>query len=420
MGMFYTLGIRNFRLLWIGSLFSNFAMWVQSTTLNVVVYDMTGSGTLLGTVNGIRSFPTMILAPLSGVVADRFDRKALMLYAQLALLMMTFVMGLLLAFGIAEVWHVMAFAVLSGVPSAINQPVRAAITPMTVPRAALPNAAALNSGAFTFTRIIGPGAAGIIILAVGSASNFFIQAGAYGLVMVTIYMMVLPRGGQAKRGASVLFDLKEGFKYCYKNKAIRVLVLMGLFNPIFVLPFQTLLVVFSKDVFDSGSAGVGYLLAGSGTGAVIGALAVASANKIERRGLFQLTGMILFGLSIALFTFAQNIWVAIVIIMFTGAFQLLVLTTNQALIQLSVPPKLMGRVNGIMAIEQGMSFVGAFLGGWMTDVVGPQETVLVLGLICSALGLFMILFFPKIRNMGPATALQAQKDAEASMGMVSS
>lgn len=420
MGTFYALGIPNFRLLWIGSLFSNFSQWIQQTTLSWLVYDMTGSGTLLGTVNGIRSFPTMILAPLSGVVADRFDRKALMLYAQLALLFMTFVMGLLLALGIAEVWHVMAFAVLSGVPAAVNQPVRAAITPMTVPRAALPNAAALNSGAFTFTRILGPGAAGIMIAAIGPAGNFFVQTIAYVLVMVTIYMMILPRGGQSKRGASVVFDLKEGFKYCYKNKAIRVLVLMGLFNPIFVLPFQALLVVFSKDIYHSGATGVGYLFAGSGTGAVIGALVIASANRIERRGLIQLLGIILFGISIVAFSFATSIWVAIAIIMFTGAFQLMVLSTNQALIQLSVPPKLMGRVNGIMAIEQGMTFVGAFFAGRMTDLVGPKETVLMLGITCAILGLLLMLFFPNIRNMGPATSLQAQKEAEASMGMAPS
>ncbi|MSQ32146.1 MAG: MFS transporter [Dehalococcoidia bacterium] len=163
-GTFYSITLRNFRLLWIGSLFLNFSQWVQTTTLSSLVYDMTGSGTLLQTINSIRSFPNLVVSPVSGLIADRVDRRKFMIYAQLPLLMMTLIMGILLAFGLVKVWHLMVFAILSGIPAAVNQPVRSSVTPMIVPRFAMPNAVALNSGVFTFTRIIGPAAAGLLLV----------------------------------------------------------------------------------------------------------------------------------------------------------------------------------------------------------------------------------------------------------------
>ena len=417
-GTFYSLTLRNFRLLWIGSLFSNFSQWVQSTTLSAVVYNMTGSGTLLQTINGIRSLPNLVIAPVSGLVADRVDRRKLMIYTQLPLLAMTLIMGILFAFGVVKVWHLMVFAILSGIPGAVNQPVRSSVTPMIVPRFAMPNAVALNSGVFTFTRIIGPAAAGVM-LALSPATNFFIQSSAYALVMLTIYMTVIPNINRGPKKASLKADFAEGFRYCVKNKAVRVLMVMGTFNPILVTPFQALLVIFAKEDFHMGSAGFGYLLAASGGGAVIGAVVIASLNTFEKRGMIQLSGMIVWGALVVLFTLVHAFWLAILVMMAIGAFQLVFIATNQAMIQLSVPSKMMGRVTGIMAVQQGVLPVGSILIGVLTDVIGHKDTTIFIGTLSLILGL-VLLAIPKIRNMGPTSAMQAQKEAEAAMGLAPS
>lgn len=413
MGTFYALKFPGFRLLWFGSLFSTFSQWVQQSTLSWVVFDMTGSGTLLGTVNGFRLVPNLIISPISGLAADIFDKKKILMYAQLPLLIMTLSMGVLFAFGKVEVWHLMLFALLSGIPSAIFQPVRSSVIPVVVPRSALPNAAAMNSGAVTFTRILGPGAAGIMIAALGPSGNFFIQAAAYAMVMVSIFMMALPPiPKKSTTFASVKRDFADGFSYCIKNKAVRILMVMALFGPFFIMPFQALIAIFAKETFHAGPQGFGYLLAASGAGAVLGALVVGSANKVERRGLIQLFGIIGFGASIITFAFMTHFWLAIIMMMFTGAFQLFFLTTNQALVQLSVPPKLMGRVSGILSIEAGLLPVGATLAGFLSDVIGEKDTVIIMGSMCIGLGLLLLFFVPMVRNMGPGVAMRAQKELE--------
>lgn len=189
-------------------------------------------------------------------------------------------------------------------------------------------------------------------------------------------------------------------------------MVMALFGPFFIHPFQALVAIFAKETFNAGPQGFGYLLAASGTGAVLGALVVGSANRIERRGLIQLFGIIGFGASIIAFAFTTHLWLGLITMGFTGAFQLFFLTTNQALVQLSVPPKLMGRVSGILSIEAGLLPVGALLAGFMSDVIGEKDTVIIMGSLCIIFGVLLLFLVPMVRNMGPSVAMRAQKEFE--------
>ncbi len=417
MGTFYSLKFRNFRFLWLGSVFTTFANWVQQTTLSWLVFDMTGSGTLLGTVNSLRNIPSLVVGPISGIAADRIDKRKLLILAELPLLIMTFILGVMFAFDVVEVWHLMVFALLTAIPNGIYQPVRRAIVSYIVPRNALPNAVALNSGAVTFPRIIGPALAGVMIATLGATGNFFIQSAAYALVMLSIYMMAMPKSEvvakkAGEKPASIKSDLKEGINYCFKNKAVKSLMIMALFSPLFINSFSPLLAVFAKEEFNSGPQGFGYLLAGSGSGAVIGSLFVSSLNKVEKRGLIQIAGLIGFGAAAVCLTFATSLWIAFPIMMFSGAFQLFFLSTNQALIQLSVPRHLMGRVSGILTIESGVGPIAILLAGISLDVIGLKPTVSIIGISCIVLGFLVLFFMPRIRNLGPQSALAAQKEAE--------
>ena len=171
---FRSLRHRNYRLLWIGTLFSSSGQWIQQAALGWLTYDMTGSAALLGAVNGARSLPLLFLGPVGGVAADRFDKKRLMLTTPAFMVIISIAFATLIVTGLIEVWHIFVFTLLSGVGWAFNMPVRQSIVPNLVPREDMMNAMALNSAAFNVTRIGGPAIAGLMIAKIGPGENFFI------------------------------------------------------------------------------------------------------------------------------------------------------------------------------------------------------------------------------------------------------
>ena len=173
---FSSLRHRDYRLLWMGTLFSSSGQWIQQVSIGWLTYQVTGSPFMLGAVNGMRSVPLLLLGPFGGVAADRMDRKRLMLTTQLFLMAVTAIFATIIFTGHAHVWNITAFALLTGVAWAFNMPVRQSIVPHLVPREDLMNAVALNSAGFNVTRIVGPSLAGLLIAAIGIAGNFYLQA----------------------------------------------------------------------------------------------------------------------------------------------------------------------------------------------------------------------------------------------------
>ena len=176
LGTFSSLRHLNFRYLWLGTLCMSGGQWIQQVTLGWLLYDLTGSSVLLGLLNGLRAVPFLVASPIAGVAADRMDRKKLILVTQYALIMTTVAMGLLVASGFLEVWHLFAFTLVTGVAWAFVDPVRQTLVPALVPREDLMNAVALNSAAFNLTKIIGPSLGGVLIVFSGAAGNFFVQS----------------------------------------------------------------------------------------------------------------------------------------------------------------------------------------------------------------------------------------------------
>ena len=172
LGTFSSLRHLNFRYLWFGTLFMSGGQWIQQVTLGWLLYDLTGSSVLLGLLNGLRALPFLIASPIAGVAADRMDRKQLILVTQYVLIMTTLAMGLLVASGVLEVWHLFVFTLVTGVIWAFVDPVRQTLVPALVPRKDLMNAVALNSAAFNLTKVIGPSLGGVLILFSGAAGKF--------------------------------------------------------------------------------------------------------------------------------------------------------------------------------------------------------------------------------------------------------
>jgi MFS family permease len=170
---------RDFRYLWIGTVFMSGGQWIQQVTIGWLAYDLTGSSVILGAINGLRALPFLLIGPTAGVAADRMDRRKLLIAVQAVIMTTAFCMGLLVASGHVQVWHLFVFALVTSTVWSINQPLRQTLVSGAVPRESLMNAIALNSLAFNITKVLGPTAGGFLIAAFGAGGNFFVQGATY-------------------------------------------------------------------------------------------------------------------------------------------------------------------------------------------------------------------------------------------------
>lgn len=392
---FSSLGYRDYRLLWFGTLFSSSGQWIQQATLSWLTYQMTGSPFLLGAINGVRSLPILVFSPFGGVAADRVDRKKLMLGTQLWIMVVSAAFATIIVSGRVQVWHLFAFTLFTGMGWAFNMPVRQSIVPRLVPREELSNALALNSAGFNATRILGPTAAGILIALLGPGENFYLQSAAYlGVVWMVFLMNVptIPKAAAASLGA----NLREGAAYIWKHPTLRTQMSLALVPVVVSFPYTSLMPIFAKDVLNVGSAGFGMLMSAPGIGAVIGTLILASMGESKHKGFLLLGNIFSFGVLLVLFSLVHIFFVSLLILVFVGATQMVYMTTNQTLLQISAPDEMRGRVMGIFVLNQGLLPLGSLLAGSLSDVFNAPFAVLLMG---SATCLLAFAFFWKARSL---------------------
>ncbi|MCX6021968.1 MAG: MFS transporter [Chloroflexi bacterium] len=390
---------KDFRYLWLGTVFSSAGQWIQQVTLGWLVYDMTGSTVQLGLINGVRAIPFLLTGPLGGVIADRVDRRQLMMYTQVFLVVTTFLMGVLVALNMHQVWHLFVFTLLTGVAWSFNQPVRQALVANVVPRHDLANAVALNSAGFNMSRILGPSLGGLLILWFGAAGNFFVQSVGYVMVTLMVFLTTIPPGAPAAaRQQSVANNMAEGARWVWANPLMRMLMMMALVPVVFALPYAALMPVFAQDVLGIGPGGLGLLLSAVGIGAFTGAMGVASI-RVQRRGRLLIGAIIALGLSLIAFSFTRTLPMAIFTLALTGASQMAYMATNQTVLQMMIPDELRGRVMSIYMLNQGLLPLGAFLAGFSAHWIGAPTTVALMGMSCIALGTLAAVSLPAFRNL---------------------
>ena len=391
-GAFHSFRYRNFRILWYSNGLSTIANWIQQTTIGWLVFDLTGSGSILGLMNGLRSIPMFFLTPVAGVAADRMDRKRLMLSTQLVLLLGTLTVAIILLIGQLAVWHLFVFSIVVAIAMAFNQPVRQTAIFDVVPRSVVPNALALSNMGMSVTRVLGPGAGGLLLATMGASGNFFIQAAALLAATLTILMLRLPpRSAPSLHHQSPFRDMRDGFAYVGQDRRVRGLLLMGLMPPIFLWPYwNALMPIFAKEALHTGPTGLGILL---------GAAVVASITGFERRGLLQLVAML--GMSGAMVGFALSPTVPIAVaFLFLGGFiEQFYMVTNQTITQLITPDHMRGRVVSLMQIPMFVFPLGSLLGGILADVFGIRGTVITMTSIGAAIALLFLIGTPEVRKL---------------------
>lgn len=406
-GSFAVLGEPNFAWFLTGTTLTNVAHWIQGVTLSWLVYDSTSSGTMLGTLNLVRSIATVGLATIAGVAIDRLPRRGLLYATSIWLFAISFGIGLVLLGDSTVVWPLFLFSFLGGIGQAVSMPLRQTVVFSIVPRPLAPSAVALVQTGWAVMRSIGPAIGGFLLLWFGPAGNFFMQAGAYALVTLTIVKLRLPYERPTTKHAQPHGSFVEGWKYVISQPTTLAFLLMSWVLPLFIIPnFNALPPIYAKDVFEGGPDTLGTLLSAVGVGGIIGGFVTASLGKLERRGLLQLASLLLLGLSFMAFAVSTTLWTAILFMVLAGFLEMIYLTTNQTSLQLSIPDELRGRVTGIVSLSSGLMPVGAFIAGIGADLVGPRMITLIFSGILVAIAVIVYLASPVIREYRLSQALE--------------
>jgi MFS family permease len=380
--MFRSLRVRNYRLYASGQLISLTGTWMQRVAQDWLVLELTNSGTALGVVTALQFGPSLLLGPWGGVLADRSDKRRLLLATQSGLAIVALLLGLLDVAGVVQFWHVLVLATMLGLITAIDTPVRQSFVVEMVGRDDLTNAVAINSTIFNSGRIIGPALAGVLITAVGTGWAFVGNAASSLAVLVGLGMMrpaeLFPSPPlQRARG-----QLREGLRYVLaRADLVRTMVLIFVFGT-FGLNFAITCALMAKQVFHRGASGYGLLSTSLAVGAFCGA--ILATRRTERPSSLFLLGMAaLFSVGeIAVGLMPDFVWTAIVLVP-TGVAMLSVTTAANAHIQLGVAPMMRGRVMALyLMCFMGGTPLGAPIIGWLAGVAGPRWGLIGGGLIC--------------------------------------
>ncbi|MDR7419217.1 MAG: MFS transporter [Armatimonadota bacterium] len=385
---FSALRHRFYRRFWWGGLVSLTGSWVRITALSWLVYDMTGSPLMLGTVTFANTIPTMLLSLFGGALADRSEKRYVMIATQVGFMAMAAGLAVLTLTGRIEVWHILVFSVGGGIVGALDMPARQSYIPYLVGREDLTNAIALNSAMFNGSRIVGPAVAGLIINMYGPRGgpgwSFAINAVTYLAVigaLASIPVRSRPSDGARK---PVLDDVREGLVYAWQSGALRTLLGLLAVAGIFGLTYTVLMPVFARDVLGVEARGFGMLMTASGVGSTIGALAMASVRPA--RPLAAVVGLLAaFTVLMVAFAVNGNYVLALVLLVGVSGTMTAYMSVSNTTIQMIVPDALRGRVMSLYVLALfGTGPLGGLLAGSLASVLGAQVTVLVSAGVCGA------------------------------------
>ena len=398
---------RDFRYLWIGNFFTVGAQWIQILTVGWLVLHLTdGNAFLTGTAVGIRTLPILVISPWAGVLADRIDRRKLVMVTQIymaaaavsfAFLVLATDLDAQPVSGPLKWWHAFIYMGVSGIAHSIVQPVRQAMIPNTVPLSDLGSALALNGMAHPSMRIVGPAVGGLLIATLGFNWNFFIEAGAYVFIVLVYLPMKLPyREERTFSGVSLMASMREGLAYVVKEGTILQLILMAVIPNLVFQPVTFVLPIFTTEVLGRGADAGGVLAGAAGAGGITAAIIIAGIGFIIRRGQATLVGLI--GGCLFILLFSQSTWYfsSIAFLAGLGFFQYVFRVGNTTLIQTIVPDELRGRVMSIYMLDNGLTPLATMVISFFIHIWSPAGAYTVIALVSLALALLQLAFFRRV------------------------
>ncbi|WP_437336042.1 MFS transporter [Sorangium sp. So ce394] len=393
---------RNYRLFFFGQGASLIGTWLTRVATSWLVYRLTNSALLLGVVGFAGQIPTFLIAPIAGVLVDRWDRHRVLVITQVLAMVQSALLAAFALTGTITVWHVLVLAAFQGVINAFDTPARQAfVVQMVEAREDLSNAIALNSSMVNGARLLGPSIAGVLIAAVGEGWCFAIDSISYLAVIASLLAMRIarPERRAAKRG-DVLADLREGFRYVSSFAPIRAILLLLAVVSLTGMPYTILMPVFAGEVLHGGAYTLGLLMAASGVGAVAGALWLASRRSVLGLGRALWIAGALFGLGLVGFSFSRSVWLSAPLLALIGGGMMVQMAASNTLLQTIVEEDKRGRVMSFYTMAFfGMAPFGSLIAGWLGGRIGAPATVLWGGVATlAAIGVF-VRKLPELRRL---------------------
>jgi MFS family permease len=378
---------RDFRILWLGAFASTIGTWTQKVAQSWLVLDLTQSSFYLGLDEFLAQAPILLFTVLGGVIADRHDRRRLLMASQYVQMASAFTLALLVWTGTVRIEHVLALSFLTGFGQAFGGPAYQSLVPSLVKKEHLPSAIALNSIQFNLSRIFGALFAGATIALLGTAICFALNGLSYAIVVAALFSLSVRHLPPLER-KSMAEEMRGGFRYVRGEPALLTLIAIAFVTTFFGLPLITLLPVFARDIFQGDIGLFSRMMVFVGAGSVLGALVVAARGRFKHMALTLLLIELLFGVLIVGFSLSRTLWLSELVLFLAGAAMMMVTATATSLVQLIVPDHLRGRVVSIfmVAFRGGMP-LGALASGYAASLVGTAPVVLVNGIIVSAAAL---------------------------------
>ena len=371
---------RNFQLFFSGQLISVTGTWMQTVAQSWLVYQLTGSSLLLGSVGFASQIPVFLMAPVGGMVADRVNRHRVVIATQVASMVLALVLAALTLTHTVKVWHIFVLAALLGVVNAFDIPARQSFLVDMVGRDDLMNAIALNSSMFNGARVVGPAIAGILVAKIGEGWCFFVNGVSYIAVIIGLMLMKVDCPTRSTSD-SPLDDIVEGFRWVSHTGPIRALLLLLGVVSLVGMPYTVLMPLFADRILHGGARGLGILMGFTGIGALLGALTLAVRTGVKGLGRLVSICCAGFGISLIAFAFSRHFWLSAALLIPVGFFIMLQMACSNTLIQAMVPDALRGRVMALYSMMfMGMAPFGALLGGAMADRLSAPITVATGGL----------------------------------------
>jgi MFS family permease len=390
---------RNFRFFFSGQLISLIGTWMQSIAQDWLVYRLTGSALLLGLVAFMNHIPVLVLSPVTGIVADRLDRRKTIILTQATSMVLALILAVLTLAGVIRVWEILILATLLGVVTAFDVPARQSFLMDMVGREDLLNAIALNSSMFNAARMIGPAVAGVLVASIGEGWCFFANGVSYLAVIAGLLMMRLTRQAPLQQAGSVVEHMIEGLRFARHTAPAQALLLLVGMVSLVGMPFTVLMPIFADRVLHGGPRGLGLLMGATGVGALLGGLVLASKRGVQGLGRWVWMAAVGFGVSLILFSVSRHFWLSVALLVPAGFGMMVQMGATNTLLQVMAPDRLRGRVMALYSMMFiGMSPVGALLGGAVASKIGAPWTVAIGGSACLAAGALFARRLPSIRG----------------------
>ena len=390
---------RDFRLMWFGACTSSVGTWMQIVAQAWLIYRLSHSAFLLALDQFLGGIPIFLFSLIGGVVADRIERRKILLASQYVQMASAALLTVLVATERVHVWHILCLSFVSGLAQAFGGPAYQALIPTLVDRDDMPNAIALNSIQFNTAVTVGPALAGLALARLGEKWCFGLNAISF-LAPIISLSIISARFLPAKSTDSILGSLKQGIRFIRQQNSMEALVILAFCTTALSMPMRTYIPVFVKDIFHRGPETYGNLLSLMGLGSICGSLIVAERGNMSHKGRFALTMLLCLGGGISAFALSRSLPLSYAMLLLVGACMMTVFATVSSLVQLITTNEMRGRVMSVYncAFRGGMP-MGNLVSGWLVPIFTAQVVLSVNGMLLILVALYFLLVQRRVATL---------------------